>query len=130
QRSGGKPLLMYIGDTSALYDLNSLALFSRNDLPSVLVVTNNDGGAIFDMLPVPQEHRTAYYQMPHGYQFEHAAKQFGLKYEKPTTLQMYQAMVAEHLSSGQGTMLVEVQTPRSQAAELIKAFNKSLHASL
>ncbi|HCM0521531.1 2-succinyl-5-enolpyruvyl-6-hydroxy-3-cyclohexene-1-carboxylic-acid synthase [Vibrio parahaemolyticus] len=130
QRSRGKPLLMYIGDTSALYDLNSLALFSRNDLPSVLVVTNNDGGAIFDMLPVPQEHRTAYYQMPHGYQFEHAAKQFGLKYEKPTTLQMYQAMIAEHLSSGQGTMLVEVQTPPSQAAELIKAFNKSLHASL
>ncbi|MCS0301824.1 2-succinyl-5-enolpyruvyl-6-hydroxy-3-cyclohexene-1-carboxylic-acid synthase [Vibrio diabolicus] len=130
QRARGNPLLMYIGDTSALYDLNSLALFSHNKLPTVLVVTNNDGGAIFDMLPVPQEHRTAYYQMPHGYQFEHAAKQFGLKYEKPTTLEMYQAMVAEHLSSGQGTLLVEVQTPPSQAAELIKAFNKSLHASL
>ncbi|MCQ9052136.1 2-succinyl-5-enolpyruvyl-6-hydroxy-3-cyclohexene-1-carboxylic-acid synthase [Vibrio diabolicus] len=130
QRARGNPLLMYIGDTSALYDLNSLALFSHNKLPTVLVVTNNDGGAIFDMLPVPQEHRTAYYQMPHGYQFEHAAKQFGLKYEKPTTLEMYQAMVAEHLSSGQGTLLVEVQTPPSQAAELIKAFNKSLYASL
>ncbi|MCS0456441.1 2-succinyl-5-enolpyruvyl-6-hydroxy-3-cyclohexene-1-carboxylic-acid synthase [Vibrio diabolicus] len=130
QRARGNPLLMYIGDTSTLYDLNSLALFSHNKLPTVLVVTNNDGGAIFDMLPVPQEHRTAYYQMPHGYQFEHAAKQFGLKYEKPTTLEMYQAMVAEHLSSGQGTLLMEVQTPPSQAAELIKAFNKSLHASL
>jgi len=34
------------------------------------------------------------------------------------------------LVSGGHTLLVEVQTPPSQAAELIKAFNKSLHASL
>ncbi|ELB2882455.1 2-succinyl-5-enolpyruvyl-6-hydroxy-3-cyclohexene-1-carboxylic-acid synthase [Vibrio alginolyticus] len=130
QRARGNPLLMYIGDTAALYDLNSLALFSHNKLPAVLVVTNNDGGAIFDMLPVPPERRTTYYQMPHGYQFEHAAKQFGLAYLHVSTLEQFQSSVKEHLCHGQGTLLVEVQTPPNQAAETLKAFNKSLNALL
>ncbi|MBS9862971.1 2-succinyl-5-enolpyruvyl-6-hydroxy-3-cyclohexene-1-carboxylic-acid synthase [Vibrio alginolyticus] len=130
QRARGNPLLVYIGDTAALYDLNSLALFSHNKLPAVLVVTNNDGGAIFDMLPVPPERRTTYYQMPHGYQFEHAAKQFGLAYLHVSTLEQFQSSVKEHLCHRQGTLLVEVQTPSNQAAETLKAFNKSLNALL
>jgi 2-succinyl-5-enolpyruvyl-6-hydroxy-3-cyclohexene-1-carboxylate synthase len=128
QRSRRKPLLVYIGDISALYDLNSLSLFTRNEQPTVIVITNNDGGAIFDILPVPLEHRKAYYQMPHGYQFKYAAKQFGLSYQQPTTLDQYQALVSEHFEHGQGTLVVEVQTPPSQAVELIKEFNKNLHA--
>ncbi|EMB9235481.1 2-succinyl-5-enolpyruvyl-6-hydroxy-3-cyclohexene-1-carboxylic-acid synthase [Vibrio alginolyticus] len=130
QRARGNPLLVYIGDTAALYDLNSLALFSHNKLPAVLVVTNNDGGAIFDMLPVPPERRTTYYQMPHGYQFEHAAKQFGLAYLHVSTLEQFQSSVKENLCHRQGTLLVEVQTPSNQAAETLKAFNKSLNALL
>ncbi|WP_321283682.1 2-succinyl-5-enolpyruvyl-6-hydroxy-3-cyclohexene-1-carboxylic-acid synthase [uncultured Vibrio sp.] len=128
QRSRDNPLLVYIGDTSALYDLNSLALFTHSKQPTVIVITNNDGGAIFDILPVPQEHRQTYYQMPHGYQFEHAAKQFGLSYQQPKTLEQYQALVSEHFEHGQGTLLVEIQTPPSQAVELIKIFNNNLHA--
>ncbi|WP_319536521.1 2-succinyl-5-enolpyruvyl-6-hydroxy-3-cyclohexene-1-carboxylic-acid synthase [uncultured Vibrio sp.] len=128
QRSHDNPLLVYIGDTSALYDLNSLSLFTHAKRPAVIVITNNDGGAIFDILPVPQEHRQTYYQMPHGYQFEHAAKQFGLSYQQPKTLEQYQALVSNHFENGQGTLVIEVQTPPSQAVELIKIFNKNLHA--
>ena len=128
QRSRRQPLLVYIGDTSALYDLNSLALFTRNEQPTVIVITNNDGGAIFDILPVPAERRQTYYQMPHGYQFEHAAKQFGLSYLQPKTLEQFQTIVSEHFEHGQGTLVVEVQTPPGQAVELIKVFNRNLHA--
>lgn len=128
QRARETPLLVYIGDTSALYDLNSLSLFTHTALPTVIVITNNDGGAIFDVLPVPEERRQTYYQMPHGYQFEHAAKQFGLGYQQPKTLAQYQSVVSEHLEHGRGTLVVEVQTPPSQAVELIKLFNNNLHA--
>jgi 2-succinyl-5-enolpyruvyl-6-hydroxy-3-cyclohexene-1-carboxylate synthase len=119
---------MFIGDTSALYGLNSLALFTHSKLPSVLVITNNDGGAIFDLLPVPQEHRESFYQMPHGYDFEHAAKQFGLEYRQPSSLAEYQSLVSEHFASGQGALVIEVQTPSNQAVEHLKSFNKNLHA--
>ncbi|WP_423840290.1 2-succinyl-5-enolpyruvyl-6-hydroxy-3-cyclohexene-1-carboxylic-acid synthase [Vibrio mytili] len=128
QRSRGKPLLIFLGDTAALYDLNSLALFRHHHQPTVIVITNNDGGAIFDMLPVPSEQRETYYQMPHGFHFEYAAKQFGLLYQRPSTLTEYQNGVSEHLEHGQGTLVVEVQTPPQQAAQLMKAFNIRLHA--
>ncbi|MGR5237906.1 2-succinyl-5-enolpyruvyl-6-hydroxy-3-cyclohexene-1-carboxylic-acid synthase [Vibrio alfacsensis] len=128
QRARNNPMLMYIGDTSALYDTNSLALFTHTPQPTVIVITNNDGGAIFDMLPVPISHREKFYQMPHGYEFEHAAKQFGLQYCKPETLVEYQAVVTEHFTAGKGTLVVEVQTPANQATEHLRAFNKNLHA--
>lgn len=44
QRARQKPLLMLLGDTSLLYDLNSLALMRNPAQPTVIVVTNNDGG--------------------------------------------------------------------------------------
>ncbi|MDF2153588.1 2-succinyl-5-enolpyruvyl-6-hydroxy-3-cyclohexene-1-carboxylic-acid synthase [Vibrio sp. CAU 1672] len=130
QRSRQKPMLMFIGDTSALYDLNSLALFSQSTQPVVIVITNNDGGAIFDLLPVPQEQKQTYYQMPHGYTFEYAARQFHLAYYKPVMLSEYQAKVSEHLQHGTGTLIVEVQTPPHQAAQELKQFQQQLHASL
>ncbi|MGF1756084.1 2-succinyl-5-enolpyruvyl-6-hydroxy-3-cyclohexene-1-carboxylic-acid synthase, partial [Vibrio makurazakiensis] len=80
-----KPTLMLIGDTSLLYDLNSLALMSNVETPVVIVVTNNDGGAIFDLLPVPQPQKQSLYQLPHGYDFKNAAQQFNLQYSQPET---------------------------------------------
>lgn len=41
-----------IGDTSTLYDLNSFALFKQLNQQAIIFVINNNGGAIFDMLPV------------------------------------------------------------------------------
>ncbi|MCG3744936.1 2-succinyl-5-enolpyruvyl-6-hydroxy-3-cyclohexene-1-carboxylic-acid synthase [Vibrio cincinnatiensis] len=128
QRAFEKPMLMLMGDTSLLYDLNSLALVRETPQPLVIVVINNDGGAIFDLLPVPAQQREALYQMPHGLQFECAAKQFGLTYQKPETLAAYQAAVDEHLIKGRGTLLVEVVTPSQQAATHIQQLLSQIYA--
>ncbi|PMH41869.1 2-succinyl-5-enolpyruvyl-6-hydroxy-3-cyclohexene-1-carboxylic-acid synthase [Vibrio sp. 10N.286.49.B3] len=125
-----QPLLMLIGDTSLLYDLNSLALMSKQQShPAVIVVMNNDGGAIFDLLPVPQQQKQALYQMPHGYQFEHAAKQFHLAYQQPKTLNDYQQAVEAHFTHGQGTLLVEIVTPAEQATDQLKRFIQYVNVS-
>ncbi len=128
QRATNKPMLMLMGDTSLLYDLNSLALVKDTQQPMVIVVCNNDGGAIFDLLPVPQTKREALYQMPHGMNFEYAAHQFGLSYACPETLTAYQMAVEEHLSSGSGTLLLEVVTPPQQASQHIKQLTEQIHA--
>ncbi|OLQ90458.1 2-succinyl-5-enolpyruvyl-6-hydroxy-3-cyclohexene-1-carboxylic-acid synthase [Vibrio panuliri] len=125
-----KPSVLYIGDTSLLYDLNSLALFTQQQTPCVIVVTNNDGGAIFDLLPVPQAQKQSLYQMPHGYDFAAAAQQFKLAYHLVTTLAEYQTRVEQHLTQGRGCLLVEVQTPPEQASQQIKAVIQNLHARL
>ena len=123
-----QPLVIYIGDTSLLYDLNSLALLSRVTVPVVIVVTNNDGGAIFDLLPVPEQQKQALYQMPHGFEFEFAAKQFNLAYAKPETVAEYQHLLTEHLEQGKGTLLIEVQTPPEQASQQLKEFTQQVYA--
>ncbi len=47
QRASGKPTLAIVGDLSALYDLNALALLRQVSAPLVLIVVNNNGGQIF-----------------------------------------------------------------------------------
>ncbi len=128
QRMNQQPMVVLLGDTSLLYDLNSLALFSHQTVPSVILVTNNDGGAIFDLLPVPQDKKRALYQMPHGYQFKYAAKQFGLSYRQPDSIDELINVTTTHLQSGTGALLVEVVTPAEQAGEDIKTLISNTHA--
>ncbi|MGF1744544.1 2-succinyl-5-enolpyruvyl-6-hydroxy-3-cyclohexene-1-carboxylic-acid synthase [Vibrio minamisatsumaniensis] len=129
-KANQNPLLMLIGDTSLLYDLNSLALLTHHLTPVVIVVTNNDGGAIFDLLPVPEQQKQSLYQMPHGFSFEHAAAQFQLGYAAPETLNGYQNIIEQHFEKGQGTLLVEVKTPPEQASTLLKQFSLMLTEAL
>lgn len=86
QRGRKKPMVCLLGDISALYDLNSLALLAQAPFPFVLIVLNNDGGGIFDLLPVPKKSKDLFYRMPHGLDFAHAAGMFGLNYRSPQTL--------------------------------------------
>lgn len=79
------PLVAIVGDTSALYDLNSLALFRKVKLPTIIFVINNNGGAIFDMLPVENELKDQYYRLPHNLDFSQIAAMFELNYARPYT---------------------------------------------
>ncbi|RAX28909.1 thiamine pyrophosphate-dependent enzyme, partial [Enterococcus sp. HPCN18] len=47
QRASAKSTLAIVGDLSALYDLNALALLRQASAPFVLIVVNNNGGQIF-----------------------------------------------------------------------------------
>lgn len=84
QRASARPTLAIVGDLSALYDLNSLALMRQASAPLVLIVVNNNGGQIFSLLPTPQDQRSQFYLMPQNIHFEHAAAMFNLPYHRPT----------------------------------------------
>ena len=127
-RATRKPSVLFIGDTSALYDLNSLSLLTQEKTPVVIMVINNNGGAIFDLLPVPQAQKQSLYQMPHGYTFEHAAMQFGIRYQKPDTLAAYTELVGQHLQQGERALLLEIQTPPEQASSHLKEITQRVHA--
>lgn len=132
QQGRQQPLLCLIGDTSLLYDLNSLALLSQTSQPCVVVVLNNDGGGIFDMLPVPEQQKERLYRMPHGYEFSHAAAMFGLEYYRPETLNEAITAIREGLKLPESSKadnspnvqkrnrLIEIQTPSGEAGEQLK----------
>ncbi|MBD1575510.1 2-succinyl-5-enolpyruvyl-6-hydroxy-3-cyclohexene-1-carboxylic-acid synthase [Vibrio sp. S11_S32] len=125
QREKQQAMLTLIGDTSLLYDLNSLSLLTCVPKPHVVLVSNNDGGAIFDLLPVPDAQKQTLYQMPHGYQFEFAAKQFGLDYLQPALLTQCLQGITDYVQRfEQGetntALVVEVITPPEQASTQIQ----------
>lgn len=80
---------LIIGDTSFLYDLNSLALLKQLHGPFVIIVFNNDGGAIFNLLPVPARQKQDYYQLPHGLTFADSCRQFSIDYYQPADLPQF-----------------------------------------
>lgn len=115
-----EPTTIVLGDTSALHDLNSLALLKQATPPLVVVILNNDGGSIFHMLPVPKEGELLerYYRQPHGLSFEHAAKMFGLGYFAPESLDAFMAAYTQALQAG--VTLIEINVPHQQVADDLK----------
>lgn len=82
---------LVIGDTSFLYDLNSLALLKQLNTPFIILLLNNDGGGIFNLLPVPETQQQQFYQHPHGLSFAEICAQFSINYVKPRTFFEFKA---------------------------------------
>jgi len=101
------------------------------DLPVVVVVLNNDGGAIFSFLPVARhkEFFETYFGTPQGLSFEHAAAMFGLGYEHPSTatefVETYRAACARNTPS-----LIEVRTDREENVAVHRLLLEALSAEL
>ncbi|WP_318365533.1 2-succinyl-5-enolpyruvyl-6-hydroxy-3-cyclohexene-1-carboxylic-acid synthase [Enterobacter sp.] len=105
QRASAKPTLAIVGDLSALYDLNALALLRQVPAPFVLIVVNNNGGQIFSLLPTPQSERERFYQMPQNVHFDHAAAMFGLNYHRPESWQALEEALAGAWHTTQATLI-------------------------
>ena len=116
-----QPTTMLLGDTSALFDLNSLALLRTINSPFVLIIINNDGGNIFHMLPVPEYNqiREHFYQLPHGLNFQASAEQFQLAYAAPTDTTSFQHYYQQALARHSATIL-ECKVAVGEAANWLK----------
>ncbi|OCQ53091.1 2-succinyl-5-enolpyruvyl-6-hydroxy-3-cyclohexene-1-carboxylate synthase [Photorhabdus australis subsp. thailandensis] len=125
QRATIKPTLAIIGDLSALYDLNSLALLRHPSSSTVLIVVNNNGGQIFSLLPTPEEERQRFYCMPQYVNFDHAAAMFGLKYVSPQSwLELKQC--TERAWQRNETTLIELKVPDREGAECLQQLLKQV----
>ena len=109
-RGCGEPVVALLGDLAVLHDVNSLSLI--RDLPVTLVVVNNDGGGIFQFLPIPVEpmHREHFWETPHGMDFLNAAAQFGIPYHRVESSAHLDDLLAESTGSAR---FIECRTDRS-----------------
>jgi 2-succinyl-5-enolpyruvyl-6-hydroxy-3-cyclohexene-1-carboxylate synthase len=60
------PVVLLIGDVALAYDIGGLLAARRLNLKLTIVLLNNDGGGIFDFLPVAQS-ATAHTPLPEAY---------------------------------------------------------------
>ncbi|GLP97826.1 2-succinyl-5-enolpyruvyl-6-hydroxy-3-cyclohexene-1-carboxylic-acid synthase [Paraferrimonas sedimenticola] len=126
QRARKQPMTLIIGDVSQLHDLNSLALAKDAQAPLVIVIVNNDGGSIFNLLPVPSaELRERYYRLGHGLSFESAAAMFELPYQKCQDIESFNEGYQVALT-GDSSCIIEVVVDSQQASDQIKTLAQQL----
>jgi 2-succinyl-5-enolpyruvyl-6-hydroxy-3-cyclohexene-1-carboxylate synthase len=131
----GRPTALLVGDVSALHDLGGFAAASLVDVPLVVVVLNNDGGRIFEQLPLSSldigEERLKFWTTPHGGHFGGLADLFPLRYEKPTTAELLKNSVAE-ATARPGCTVLEVTVPahgvRERSTEISARLGRELAA--
>jgi 2-succinyl-5-enolpyruvyl-6-hydroxy-3-cyclohexene-1-carboxylate synthase len=113
----GSATTLLLGDVSFLHDLGGLAIARKAQVPLVIVILNNDGGRIFDQMPVSQAaSRLEAWTTPHGLQLSRAAELF----ELPTTrvasrAELAQALARAHARAG-CSVIEAVVPPHSSAA--------------
>ncbi|MDO6618418.1 2-succinyl-5-enolpyruvyl-6-hydroxy-3-cyclohexene-1-carboxylic-acid synthase [Shewanella sp. 6_MG-2023] len=118
--ANNQPTTLLIGDISSLHDLNSLAMTKHVNSPFVIVILNNDGGNIFNLLPVPNDAvREQYYRLSHGLEFGYAAAMFGLAYNQVDSLTSFNEAYADAMGYA-GTSVIEVNVSPTQASDQIK----------
>ena len=120
-RGLGRPTTLFIGDLALLHDLNSLALL-RDGPPVTVVAINNDGGGIFNFLPIAEQEGLfeRYFGTPHGLGFEKAAQMFGLGYDQPGSMTEF-ASVYTKTTKSKASSIIEVRTNRQENVELHRA---------
>ena len=104
------PTLLLLGDVSLLHDIGGLALTRLLHTPLVVAVLDNNGGRIFDQLPVhalysPDSGLADFWRTPPESNLQHAALMFGLRYSSPTTAAQLSAATREALRTNSATLL-------------------------
>lgn len=136
-----QPTVLLVGDVSFLHDLSGLTAASLVTSPMVILVVQNQGGHIFDQLPVAaylaaQEPRDAdgggvmdHWTTPHQCDLEHAAALHGLPFRR---VRDHRAL-AQGLKQGlgrRGVTLIEAVVPPGGAAEQTRRLRKGLQEAL
>ena len=105
-----RPTVLVTGDVAFLHDLGGLIAARGCGVPLCIVVLNNDGGRIFDTLPVAgkTEHFEKFFVTPHGLDFSHAAALAGARLHRPADAPALRDALAEGVEGG--LHLVEVRS--------------------
>ena len=74
-----KSAVLITGDLSFLHDINALLAANKNPVSLVIVLINNNGGGIFDMLPIKEygELFRKYFKTPHDRNIKSIVEAFG-----------------------------------------------------
>lgn len=128
------PCVLVIGDLSLYHDMNGLLAARQHGLQATIVLLHNDGGGIFSFLPQAEavESFEDLFGTPHGLDFRHAAKLYGLEYREPEDSPAFRAALEKSFHNP-GVTMIAVHTNRDANARLHRniwqAVSQRLHST-
>jgi 2-succinyl-5-enolpyruvyl-6-hydroxy-3-cyclohexene-1-carboxylate synthase len=142
------PVVLLIGDVALAYDIGGLLAAKRLDLELTIVLLNNEGGGIFDFLPVAgaamahdpgprpagragasQDTYTHHIATPTGLDFAQMALLYGLAHETVTDVAGFRAALERAIAAPRSA-IVEVRTERAENVELHRRVWSAVAGSL
>ena len=123
-RAWKQPAALLIGDVSFVHDLGGLAAARDLTTPLVLLVVNNDGGRIFEQLPIARvdgiEDCFELWTTPPRVDLAHAAASFGLRHRRVKDVVGLRSALSAAVSNA-GCSVIEAVVPPSEAFTRNKA---------
>ncbi|MEE8433842.1 MAG: 2-succinyl-5-enolpyruvyl-6-hydroxy-3-cyclohexene-1-carboxylic-acid synthase [bacterium] len=112
-RGTGAPSVLVTGDVAFHHDANALLAARQYDIPLTVVLINNDGGGIFEMLPIAEygELHETYFGTPHGIDFAALCAAYGVPHHLPEDWDAFRQQVRDGLASGSPSV-IEVRSDR------------------
>jgi 2-succinyl-5-enolpyruvyl-6-hydroxy-3-cyclohexene-1-carboxylate synthase len=121
----GEQVVLLIGDVALAHDIGGLLASKRLGLKLTIVLVNNDGGGIFDFLPVSRaplarreaggeaEIYTRHVATPTGLDFAHAASLYDLAHERADSVSSFREALQRALARP-GSGIIEVPSERER----------------
>ncbi len=122
-----QPVYLLIGDVTLYHDLNGLLAIRNLGINNItIVLLNNDGGGIFNRLPVSalDPTFTDLFIMPHGLDFTHAARLYGLEHTLITDRAHFRDLIAQPADH---VRLIEIRTDARHDESARKALIHAVH---
>lgn len=122
-RGAGKSGTLVLGDLSLLHDLNSLLLLQQTQLPLTVVVNNNQGGGIFEFLPIAKfkDVFDSHFVAAHNHSIAPIAQSIGLQATQVRSMDELVEVYQEAISS-ERPALIEIETKRQQNTDFHRSF--------
>lgn len=125
--AGDRPVTLLLGDVSLLHDLTGLALGVGVDVPFVVVVVQNNGGRIFEQLPLASvpglaASTMAHVTTPHRAVLEHAALLWGHRHAAAANGAELAKALDEAYAQPGCTVVEAVVPPHGAAAQHARVF--------
>ncbi len=116
------PVILLTGDLAFYHDLNGMLALKHYNIPLTVVLINNNGGGIFEMLPVSeQKEHPDYFLTPLNLEFEKIVESYGGNFVRISGWDNFQEELNLAMRSGSLNVL-EIKTNSKQSLELRKEF--------
>jgi 2-succinyl-5-enolpyruvyl-6-hydroxy-3-cyclohexene-1-carboxylate synthase len=116
-----KKTVLITGDLAFYYDLNGLLASLKYSIPLTVVLVNNNGGGIFQMLPIAkcEEIFEDYFSTPLNIDFSHFVKAYNGNFEVVSSWEHFRMAFSNSLNINEGISVIQVNTD-PKASSLIR----------
>lgn len=113
-----KTTFLIVGDLSFLHDMNSLQTAVKYSLPLKIILINNNGGGIFETLPISQREKSLreYFVTPHNLDLEKIVASFGIKYKLVNKRNLLHQIIKKEIKQ-RSPLILEIRTDSVESAK-------------